>query len=436
MTRWPDEAYEAAAFDVGLAALELLTHEHRWVHRRVETVDLLRRELARRQVTVEFTLPPDLRDDLRIGADGPWCVPIAVLQKSPLRHFDLREEGKPVPVLGRDRNGPVAAALLAGSAALALDADALPRAVEQRLQRIATGDPGPAVEALDELLADADEDAVTAAVLDDPTTGYFVATLAESYLLFALLAAPGGRRILKYAYDDPLAFSAGPATRPARLAQSLGWRPVLVDVPVPAALHGPSYHAEVVLPEELRLDAFIVDAQSGRLLSTGVEVAVDRASLHAPLVPADADPVLVTAISAERSGTPTVAASIALVTALVLTLGAAVGDLATATAGSSSAVVLAGSALFAGVVARGGEHRLVRDVFLGARLMLVVVALAALAAAASIAFGASGGVRDAIWLAGAAASWIASVALALAFLRAEPLRRRRLPSGGAGTLSP
>ena len=45
----------------------------------------------RRQVSVDFTLPEPLLDELRIGPDGPWCVPLAILEKRPLRNFDLRE---------------------------------------------------------------------------------------------------------------------------------------------------------------------------------------------------------------------------------------------------------------------------------------------------------------------------------------------------------
>lgn len=164
------------------------------------------------------------------------------------------------------------------------------------------------------------------------------------------------------------------------------------------------------------------------LLSTNVERAVDRAALHAPAVPLDAQPVLITAIHAERSGTPSVAVATSFVTTVTLGLGITLGNLDSQTAGSSSAVVLAGSALFAGIVAQRGEHKLVRDVFIGARLMLVLVALSALAAAASIAFGATCDVRGWIWGGGAVTSAGATASLAVAWKNAKPLRRRQDPS--------
>ncbi len=57
---WPDEQYGQAAPSVALACLELLADEWRWMHRRIETIDLLAQELC-------------------AGSGGPWCVPIAIL---------------------------------------------------------------------------------------------------------------------------------------------------------------------------------------------------------------------------------------------------------------------------------------------------------------------------------------------------------------------
>jgi len=343
VSSWPDELYEQASEPVALACLELLSDEDRWIHRRVETIDLLAQELVRRQVTVEFTLPEPLHAELRVGPQGPWCVPVAILA--------------------------------------------------------------------------------------DDTSAYFAATFAESYMLVALLAQPHGRRILKYAYDEHLASVGGRAGRARRIARRLGWSPLVIDIDVPTAAHAASYHAEVVVPEELRLDAFVLDAWSGELLTTDIERGVDRASLHAPSVPLRADPVLTTAISAERSGVPTLALVISAVTSLLLVLGASVARLDSPTAGSSVAVLLAGSALFAAAVARGHEHRLVRGIFAAPRWLLSIVAVAALAAGASVAFGADPGVRDGVWYCAFAASGLSCLGLAVACWRAAPLTRR--PARGA-----
>jgi hypothetical protein len=425
---WPDERYAQASESVALACLELLTDESRWIHRRVETIDLLAQELVRRQVSVDFTLPVALADDLRIGDDGPWCVPIAILQKRPLRNFDLREDDEWRPVLGASSGGPIAAGVVTAAARLATAPKALEPDVANLLALIARSDLEGARVAMHDLRGRAQHSPQIARILADDTSGYFLATFAESYMLIALLAQPGGRRILKYAYDEHLRFG-GQASRPRRLARRLGWSPFVVDVAVPTAAHAASYHAEVVVPEELRLDAWIVDLRTDALLSTDIERAVDRASLHAPRVALDAEPLLVAAICPERADLPTLAFATSAVTTLLLLLGAALGDLGSPTAGSSVALLFAGSVLFATAVARSGEHRLVRGIFAGPRWLLSIVAIAALASAASVAFGAGDGLRDLIWFSSGGLSLLACLSLAIGFFRAASLTRRQSRSG-------
>ena len=324
---WPDELYADAAWPVALACLQLLSAEPRWIHRRVETVDLLTQELVRRQISVDFTLPEPLLDDLRIGPDGPWCAPIAILEKRPLRNFDLREHDEWRPILGASTGGPIAAGVVTAAAQLAIAPDALEPDVASLLEQIARSD-------LEEARA-----AMAAAAPGAPTTcrrsrrsspTRRAATSSrrsrESYMLIALLAdEPRGRRILKYAYEEHLRLGGG-ASRPRRLARRLGWSPFVVDVAVPTAAHAASYHAEVIVPEELRLDAWIVDTRTGELLSTDIERAVDRASLHAPRVALDAEPLLVAAIVPERADLPTLAFATSAVTSLLLLIGAVFGD--------------------------------------------------------------------------------------------------------------
>jgi hypothetical protein len=420
---WPDERYAQASESVALACLELLTEEDRWIHRRVETIDLLAQELVRRQVTVDFTLPEPLLDELRMGPDGPWCVPIAILEKQPLRNFDLREHDEWRSILGASSGGPIAAGLVTAAARLATAPQRLEPEVASLLALIARNDLDDARTAMARLRDRADESPQIATILADETSGYFLATFAESYMLIALLGDPSGRRILKYAYDEHLQ-SGGRASRGRRLARRLGWAPLVIDVAVSTAAHAASYHAEVVVPEELRLDAWIVDARTEELLSTDIERAVDRASLHAPRVTLDAEPLLVTALSAERADLPTLAFATSAVTALLLLFGAAFGNLGSPTAGSSVALLLAGSVLFATAVARSGEHRLVRGIFAGPRWLLSIVAVAALTAAASVAFGAGDGLRDVVWYCAGGMSLLACLSLAVGFFRAVSLTGR------------
>jgi hypothetical protein len=80
-------------------------------------------------------------------------------------------------------------------------------------------------------------------------------------------------------------------------------------------------------------------------------------------------------------------------------------------------------------VARSGEHRLVRGIFAGPRWLLSIVAVAALAAAASVAFGADDEVRDVIWYSAGGLSLLACLTLAVGFFKAASLTRRQTRSG-------
>jgi hypothetical protein len=109
---------DAVARGAGDALAALLLREEAWVHRRVETLDVLSAEFVRRQVSVDFAVPDGLRPALRL-AGGQCLVPLAVLRKEILRHFDLRDGAdEVVPVLTRDQT-----MLLAGAALLAKAGD-------------------------------------------------------------------------------------------------------------------------------------------------------------------------------------------------------------------------------------------------------------------------------------------------------------------------
>src|SRR4051812_46329234 len=109
---WPAAAYTRDAPRIGSAMHALVTTERRWVHRRVETIVVLGPETVRRSVSVALTVPTRIASRVALAHYLDHLVPIAVLSKAPLRNFDCRLGSVPVPVLGRDSNAQVAAALL------------------------------------------------------------------------------------------------------------------------------------------------------------------------------------------------------------------------------------------------------------------------------------------------------------------------------------
>jgi hypothetical protein len=433
---WPDEDHAALASAAGPACFVLLGAEREWVHRRVEQVDLLTTELVRREVSVDFTVPEPLRALLALPGTSQAVVPLATVRKVVLRRLDLRDEdGRAVPVLGRAHNALVAREAMAEGARRALRAAGLGPPSTRLLgdlEVIAGAELSDVDLAVDALLAARRRgDPEAAAVLADPAAGFLIGDLADHWLLLAVVEDLDRRRILKFAYDDRLDEAGDPT-----LAQRLGWRPLGLAVHARLAGRTASYHAELVGPEEVRfVRTVLADLEAGELFDADGEA--DRAAVSSSRVPRGANAQVIFQVQAERAGFPVVAFAVAATAALVLLLGAVAFDPTGRVAGPSNAVLLAASALFAGVVARWGEHRLLQSLLALPRLLLVAVALAAVVAAATLAFGAPAGTVEVVWGACAAVATALALVLGVGWRRARPrawVVRRATTSAPAGTL--
>jgi hypothetical protein len=424
LAAWPQSRYREAASMTGRATGLLLLTEARWVHRRVETVDLLSTELARRRASVDFTVPSPLRTMLRID-DTQAVAPVATLTKQPLRNFDLRDEaGRAIPVLGRDQNGDVAYYALLGVAEYALaeaDADAVSPRTAADLRAIATGDPDDAATTATAMVRAASEgDPELSVLLEDDWMRFLLSLLGDNYILMAVLEDLDTRRILKLAYDEALEESR---SVPQRIGQGLGATPLTFQLDAPAAGRATSYHAEVVIPGELRIEAAVLYDLDDLTVYGSPDVDADRGALYATDVDPSAAPAIFVRLRAQRAGLPTMAFTVSLVTAALLGLGAVVFEPDAATGGPPVAVLLAGSAFFAGAVAQRGEHNLARRFFTPMRAVLVVVAVAALLAAASLAYGASTHTIDVVWKVSASVTTVLTSILGFAYVRAVPISR-------------
>ena len=54
---------------------------------------MLSHEQVRRAVSVDFTVPLEHRDDVQLS-ETEWIVPLTLLAKRELVHFDLRDGGR------------------------------------------------------------------------------------------------------------------------------------------------------------------------------------------------------------------------------------------------------------------------------------------------------------------------------------------------------
>jgi hypothetical protein len=396
---WPVEVLEERAGEIAVGFAALLTRPAAWRHRRVETLTVLSHEQVRRAVSVDFTVPAEHREDLRLSA-GEWVVPLALLAKRPLVHFDLRSEDEnSVPLLRAEETQVVARELLYLMLELDEPAAADDPAAGRLIERVLGAGPADLSAELSELDARHGGLPGFAALAD---------RLARGFLLCAVVEDVARRRVIKFAYDEPLA-------RPDRYAHFYD---------APGCTEAASYHAEVAVPDEMRARATrLVDNVTGAVLAEGPRDA-DRPFIY---YVADAgrrlEPGLSVRYGTERGRFLGPAAVVAWVIALELALPWLFADLAHLAAPAIS-ILLSSTAVFSALVLRSGEHPLVRLVLAPYRLCLAAATLAAVLAAATLAFGANGAVLGWCWGAGALVAALAAGILSEEVVRAPSTRER------------
>lgn len=386
--------YSEAQLRAGISAMPLVAEPKSWINRRVETIELLSHEETRRRTSIDFTLTAQQQEGLTTP-EGV-LVPISVLTKEARRNFDLRDEANSaIPVLGRESNGELAHVAVMHAAVKAINGNVSSKAFEllsADLGQLVLAAPVNAEEALAFFAGGAEDgDQLRSAIWQDPVCRNLLETLVANYILFAVLA-PGGpnRRILKYSYGDdftrPKKGTLRERTDPSYLLER-AWAPnrsyFLIECP--GAWRARSFHMEIAIPEELRVEsAALYDPHAEEAVSN-VDDNVNRASLY-PTQPLtqEIEVAALVEIVPERHGRTFQAAATSAIVTTLLWLGYASG-LDTKSPGSAVSLLLAGAALFSGVTAVRGEHVLVKSLFAPSRRGLIIVGLTALLSSASLA---------------------------------------------------
>jgi hypothetical protein len=407
---WPAEEFEERAEDIGVAAAVLLRRQAAWRHRRVETLTVLSHEQVRRGVSVDFTVPAEHRARLEISGAGECVVPLALLAKRPLVHFDLRnEEGHALPLLTAEQNTAINRELLY----VVLDEDLAVQDAADVAAEAAVIAAGGVIEAAlgDGAPADAVERLEREHGLAPlPDFRAMVATLSRSFVLWAVVRHIDRRRVLKFAYD-----------------QAFRQRPGLVHYyDAPGCSEAASYHVEVAVPADLKArTTTLVDDATGAVLATGAR-DTDRPALYHSYDPArpPLEPGVTVAYGAERGRFLAPAAIAATVITLLVALPLAFADLEAlaGSAGPAIGLVLSTSAVFSALVLRTDEHPLLRLILVRYRLWLVASTLAALLAAAVLGFRAGGTLLHVGWGIAALVAAVATGTLMRAVLRAPGAR--------------
>jgi hypothetical protein len=255
---WPDTALEGQASSMGPAILELIDSERRWVHRRVERIELLNATQATRSVATDLTVPPALADALRLRANGGepdiappvgrFVLPLGILPKEPLEDFSIT----PVEVhrLTADQSNPL---IVAALTPYARRCGAPPTEVLKLARRIVRSE-APVPQALAELEA----------LLEEATDGDVAArdrlrslarSLNESYVLLAATKAePGMPMRIAYTHRKVVGTTTGDVCDP----------PLVLELPLPHASGGGSaYRVEVVAPDGLEVETASIVALEG-----------------------------------------------------------------------------------------------------------------------------------------------------------------------------
>lgn len=411
--------------------LFLLLREHDWVHRRVETFSFVDADTARRQMSVDFTLPlgsSRLVDDLYRFI--PPAVPLTMLSKQPLSRFSVWDEsGIRLPVLSTPQNGRLAGTMLVGIARTIARrlGSSLPDEVGVALTRVAMLPPRPAsllfrcldlnpwqqadllgpswavdqrvLSALDPLSSHVE---LLQEILRSGPLRVLASELSQQFILFAQLpdVTDGQRRrILKFAYDEPLSLPQPTppdwkiaSTGPLRnvLLESMGWSPRTFSFSAVAAGHAASHHVEIEAPPEMEIVTATLRAPGleGRVHSDRAGGGADVVHLQVQDVPRESRGTATVSLRAKRAGLLRTAPVLGWLTAAALLF--AKSHARQIDRGAGTALLLALPTLVAAFIARPGEHALATQALIGVRLCVLGVGLCSAAVALSLATGISG----------------------------------------------
>ena len=424
-----------------LGEMVLWLHENprAWVKRRFERYRLIDRRSMRRRVTLEFELSERIAE--RSTSGGLTVIPLALLEKRPLRGFELKaENGRKLPSLITAESTHVAHHVLQAAARRALNpgshSDAASERATQRiknhlLQRFGRVELEPEiVQDLAEIVGndrkrtraarERIEDAAGSTSRDaaedqrrrlhaNPEMKVLIADLADGFLLLTpRCVEPHVRCIWEFAYDD--AFRTDDPYQRALFVR-LGLMPVRVKLPTPAAARAASFHCEVEAPPDLeivraRIDRgvrYVAEANWLRLNLTGtgrrtkrvtsianrrIEArdggGISRAHLHLPTAvePVTNKAAAIVELRMKRGG---------FLIAAFLTCALAGGMLTASchrlpkiseNVEAATTLLLLVPGVLAAYLVRPGEHALAGALLLGTRVMLLAAACCSVIAGA------------------------------------------------------
>ncbi len=397
----------------GIIVMYLLLGAEAWVHRRTETLTFVDDKTVNQHVTVDFTIPEQVPGHVGVDSELLPLVPLSLLRKRALRHFDLRDAGRTaLPLLDTIETTQLAERALHGRSTELLGwepcepvlrdlktvaaesgetltkAFAVMYAEREQPLDYELGPPGhapdpanPQIQAADVVAPERRERFERNTLVNDSEFYRLLVALAQNFILAAACdPKPGVRQLIKYSYESFLDSEEPSAAR--WLVTRLGWRAAEFDVNTPGAKQARSYHVEVLAPEDLEVVRADLCPSPGEPPVVYEGGGLVRAHLH-PDVPlaSSTQPLTRVLFRMRRSGF----LHAALVTCVlsVLLLAAARLRLVQlgSEAGPTSTVLLLVPALMAAYLVHPREHAVAASILIGVRMMLLLCGAATVAAA-------------------------------------------------------
>ena len=377
---WPDLASTEAFGAMVEASPDISPH---WVHRRVESIDIVDKDMIRRRVSVDFT---------PIAERGAAThAPIALLGKGgPLASFDLRDEGgASVPLLTRQENAAFSAAhLLAIATEVAAERGhegELPDRLRALCWKIAQGEPWEAEDAIVEIADALEPKSLRNALRDSDRFRSAAYTFAESFPVIVAIDDPGQRRVMKLSYSE----IAGDGPRGW---ERVGLDPVLVWVELPELGDAASRHLEFSRVEGLEMfnSQLVGEAPDGSRIAGEGGAGAAYHHLVVANAPRGSRGIAGVWLRTSRAGILVGGPLLAALSAAALT-GAwfALPQLVGENAGGAASILLAVPAAFAAYLGARKPHPLEAEMLTGARVLVFVAGILAFLGAGALALDAS-----------------------------------------------
>lgn len=409
---------EQDARRIGLMTAGLLFPWNRWVHRRVERLHFCDEDAIHHDVSVDFTLPHwfhRLRKT-KPGEARRHLVPLGFLSKGALVNFSLRDEADAsLPLLTTPQNAQVAEALLLMLAKRALgQAPQDPIACD--IRSLVKEPPLQARETFARLLEEPDKASAERSKLsNDPTFHETASLFVDEFLALSMIEIKTQqRRIIHLSYDtsfwqNKTSFWSNPlASIRGHLSMAAG-RPRTTLIAVPSVSEAASYHLEVEAPDGHTISGHQSFRWIGGALSTHrVPGGYRRAHFHFTHAPSRRNAGMILRLLPRQSTIMRPALLMSLV-ALVATVAIALRFREIRVFGgdeTATALLLVATGVVGLVVARSGESEMATALLFPLRVLAVIPALLAFAAAVVVV------VHPEICN-GQIALWIASAGIAL-----------------------